>query len=906
MNTITRPDFIQLIEAAHKSGSLRFSRQACLAWLAYYPGDLPVRLLYARTLIQAGQAERAVPVLTALCQADPQHIESWEQLQTALKQNLPDYAGNNSALSRECQAALQALGVEVERDLPLPEWAEQIHQVQTALQRSDVDAAEELIHLSLLNEPTPVLVAVTHLQVAQRRGLPPQALYHLADHYHTRFPEALVPLYLQAESLIEGGESDRAVALLHQAASQDVTGQVAARLWSEGHAYRDLWPTEMEIPFEIAIPSEVAGLMGLNRLIDSTPEPVIEGDTVPIRVEQLQTQDSVDAGAVLGAVAVGAAVNAAASPGSNTGAVKYAHFLPESLRSVQVELERVASSLRRSQLARADGRFPIYVILTTRQGLEQQYGKRPTESVIQELKRLAATVSSRPDWESTLLVVDDEKSMQPLGLSPANPVDPWSIKRILTDFDEVLSHQGEMIGAVLIVGGPNVVPFHLLPNPVDDVDVEVPSDNPYATRDENYFIPEWPVGRLPGGTSRNPQSLVKAIRQIGEQQSSMAHPRPWYRRWWNSLQDFIQRQRKQVNASWGYTAAIWRRASLSVFRPIGEPQALYVSPPVQATTDQASSEETNTFPVARMGYFNLHGLPDSSDWYGQRDPSEPADTQANLPDYPVALRPADVVNSGKAPQIVFSEACYGAHIIAKDFEEAISLKFLVSGSRAVVGSTCTSYGSVSTPLIAADLLGHAFWKYLQDGLPAGEALRRAKIHLAKEMHRRQGYLDGEDQKTLISFILYGDPLAYLSTSVTHAKGVLRPVRSSATVKTVCDRAGNCSDGDQNWADSLQEIPTIPAETVAEVKRVVAEYLPGMQDARARYNQTHPVCTGQDHTCPTASLGAKSQPDQPITWRVVTLSKSVQYGNGNGSYSHPQYARLTLDDSGKVVKLAVTR
>jgi hypothetical protein len=344
-----------------------------------------------------------------------------------------------------------------------------------------------------------------------------------------------------------------------------------------------------------------------------------------------------------------------------------------------------------------------------------------------------------------------------------------------------------------------------------------------------------------------------------------------------------------------------------VFRPIGEPQALYVSPPVQATTDQNVNEETNTFPVARLGYFNLHGLPNSSDWYGQRDPNEPSDSQATLPDYPVALRPADVVNSGKAPQIVFSEACYGAHIIAKDIEEAISLKFLASGSRAVVGSTCTSYGSVSTPLIAADLLGHAFWKYLQDGLPAGEALRRGKIHLAKEMHRRQGYLDGEDQKTLISFILYGDPLAYLSTSQSHAKGVLRPVRSTTPVKTVCDRGGNCEDGDQNWADSVQEIPAIPAETVAEVKRVVAEYLPGMQDARARYNQTHPACAGQDHMCPTASMGAKSQPEQPITWRVVTLSKSVQYGNGSkSSYSHPQFARLTLDDSGKVVKLAVTR
>ena len=71
-----------------------------------------------------------------------------------------------------------------------------------------------------------------------------------------------------------------------------------------------------------------------------------------------------------------------------------------------------------------------------------------------------------------------------------------------------------MIGALLIVGGPEIVPFHRLPNPLDDPDIDVPSDNPYATRDENYFIPEWPVGRLPGGSDADPRLLVAALRRI--------------------------------------------------------------------------------------------------------------------------------------------------------------------------------------------------------------------------------------------------------------------------------------------------------------------------------------------------------------------------------------------------------
>ena len=98
-----------------------------------------------------------------------------------------------------------------------------------------------------------------------------------------------------------------------------------------------------------------------------------------------------------------------------------------------------------------------------------------------------------------------------------------------------LKKRGERIGAVLIVGGPEVVPFHNLPNPVDDADVDVPSDNPYATSDENYFIPEWPVGRLPDGVlqqENNAQPLLYALSGLAARHKSIANRSAmarWYR-----------------------------------------------------------------------------------------------------------------------------------------------------------------------------------------------------------------------------------------------------------------------------------------------------------------------------------------------------------------------------------------
>ena len=338
---------------------------------------------------------------------------------------------------------------------------------------------------------------------------------------------------------------------------------------------------------------------------------------------------------------------------------------------------------------------------------------------------------------------------------------------------------------------------------------------------------------------------------------------------------------KTIYPNFGYTAEVWRRASHAVYRPIGKPQHLKVSPPVTATRINGTASQGTP-----LAYFNLHGLEDTAEWYGQKDPVE----GGNGPDYPIALRPQDIRNHGSAPKIVFSEACFGANILNKLVEDAICLKFLDSGSKAIIGSTCTSYGSITTPLIAADLLGKSFWTFTQDGYPVGEALRRAKIHLAREMNKRQGYLDGEDQKTLISFVLYGDPLATSSESfhASRSKQSLQPAFNADRIKTVCDKA------------NLMEKNQVPEEVIKQVKGVVETYLPGMEDAELAFSQEHTQCKG--HECPTYHLGSKTNPKYAPSRKVVTLSKQIV----KDSHQHSQHARITINAEGKVTKLAVSR
>jgi hypothetical protein len=550
------------------------------------------------------------------------------------------------------------------------------------------------------------------------------------------------------------------------------------------------------------------------------------------------------------------------------------------LKDVERELDRVAARVhlpkRRSD---EDRRVPAYIAVSCQTRLVQEFGEDRYRRIDDAIMTLVEAVRRRAGWSAYRIYLDDPACLEPFGLAPADPQNAWQLKLRLADLDSALAGRGEMIGALLIVGGPAVFPFHLLPNPTDDDDDTVPSDNPYSTTDENYFAPEWPVGRLPADGDSD--LLVTLLRRAAEDQRASIQPHSLLRRLRQWLSSFVARS----SASLGYSASIWRKASMAVYRMIGDPASLITSPPVAAEALPPQAVR----PV-RLSYFNLHGIEDGPEWFGQRDPLEDQDSAV---EYPVALRPQDVVNSGNAPRVVYTEACYGANVAGKSTETALSLKFLSSGSRAVVGSTKVSYGSVTPPLIAADLLGRVFWDNLSQSIPAGEALRRAKLQMASEMHRRQGYLDGEDQKTLISFVLYGDPLLVISPPrrSQHDKLVLRRTTRPSAMKTACARGG----------PNLKPEDLDPA-AVQTVRSIVARYLPGMVDAGCTIHSQHCGCSAGDHRCPSNQLGIKAVAPTGGEPLVVTLAKQVP----DGPRRHAHLARLTLDPSGKVLKLAVSR
>jgi tetratricopeptide (TPR) repeat protein len=844
-------------------------------WLEVWPGDAEVRLLRATALYEQSRFAQSVSELEALIIQDPELVNAYRLLSKAVR-HIPAKSVK-SDLYDSCVRLLSRRPFKTEQ---LPVWVLRMAEAYQHFDAGELKKAAASINEALTSDPPLPITLLLSVKINLAQGNR-EIVYQLAKSGNERWPECVPFALLSADSLLQDKAIDRGVALLHQAATQDPVSKLGDQYLGSQHPYRGLWPGRLEIELSEALPSEIVSVLGLNQLTDNPNAPKSKQSEPAFEIrpgkQRLDLNDLDDD------LPTPEPWEAFQGPSALPMEESISQVDAETLLEVEREFKRIADRIKPKRgRTQEDQRHPVYIIMSSRTRLHQQFGAEGLETLLDAMGKLSNSIDRRSDWSATTLLIDDPESLRPFKLTPADPGNAWQIKLRLSDLDQFLANRNQMIGALLIVGDDNIIPFHGLPNPTDDDDEFVASDNPYATTDENYFAPEWPIGRLPTNADLE-HALMYLEQATSYHRQSNRSPGPLTRlkRWLNlNFGRWLTTKPRAL----GYSASIWRKASLAVFRSIGEPGHLLTSPPTEASRLPPIA----SYPV-RLSYFNLHGLEDAPEWFGQRDPLR---DQLVGEEFPIALRPADVVNSGRAPSVVFTEACYGANIQGKSIEDAMCLKFLASGSRAIIGSTKISYGSVTPPLIAADLIGRLLWENVNQGQPIGEALRRAKLSFAAEMHRRQGFLDGEDQKTLISFVLYGDPLYVLeSSSVANGKAVIRKSTRPQNMKTACSLGP---------PERVEDV--LDSETFSRVKSIVSQYLPGMEDAECHAHANHEDCSGEDHSCPTHQLGAKSN-GKPIRGTVVvTLSKNIPSGNRR----HPHYARLTLDNNGKIMKLAVSR
>jgi hypothetical protein len=895
---VDRQTFLAVVEAALAQREPAFARDACRAWLAQWSGDFRVRRQLAKAHAALGEREAAVFQVQLAVVAEPEEVTLYAQLAEWMA------AINLQKESRSALACANALRQTPAADLTLlPGWAEKLFAGVGHLQArrfAEARAAFEGVTLSHQDFPLAGWLLVRSAWLGGDHA----AVLSFGEPQRALWPACAPLLICMAQANFALGNDAKGVEYMHLASRADPAHEVTEKLLGPFNPYRGLWPSKLAVQLPMPVPGPIAIAAGLNRLTTTEearlagtplaaapvapgipPAPEYIGDFIPVDSaadgsigplpgEQFRGPDSKtlasEPAAPLPSAKMPHAAHAEVTPASQAVTLS-----DDSLEDVRRELNALARRLgMRKSLPDEEERQPAYIVVTSLQQLARKYGPASEAKIIAALESAIRVQRARLGWAGYLVAVDDAARLQELNLKPVVASNAWQVKQLLHQLDQSLARRNEMVGAVLIVGGHEIIPFHLLPNPADDDDKDVPSDNPYATRDENYYVPEWPVGRIPTPAEADLGFLLHVLETIGQPESKPSTH--WVARLVRWIYGLFHPLVVRFGHSFGYTAGIWRQASLGVFRTIGQPKAMLVSPPTSATN---LPKEGLAFP--RLSYFNLHGLEDTAEWYGQRAP-EKDDSET---EFPVALSPNQVTNSGRAPAVVFTEACYGANTVGKNVETALAMKFLASGTRCLAGSTKISYGAAAAPLIAADLLARHFWTNVTRGIPTGESLRRAKLAFAQEMQERQGYLDGEDQKTLISFIHLGDPMyePTLADGASHAKSLVR--RKSHALPPAVLRT----------AEASTAASSATPEVEMGLKRALSQYLPGMGEAPLRYYQAHAERPGSGAANPHGSAGTRQ-----AAW-VVSLARTF---STHGA-PHTQYARISLDASGRLLKLVVS-
>jgi hypothetical protein len=366
----------------------------------------------------------------------------------------------------------------------------------------------------------------------------------------------------------------------------------------------------------------------------------------------------------------------------------------------------------------------LNVIITSRRRLREVYGAGGARRVGAALRRLLAARLARGAPARLMWI---EEGLPDLGVAEG-VAEPAAISQQLAALAAALGRGGVQLESVLIAGGPDVVPFYEAPNPTPyDGDTVVPGDSFYSASNPFELVPEWAVGRIPGAAGDDPTLLLRLIEAAaGHRLSADQTPKPF-----------------------GYATEAWRRAAAEVYAEVPGAGRLLISPPALATT-----LDRTLLDGARRIYCNLHGVRDGPLWYGQ-----PSDRRALV----VALRPADLDGLDLRGAVVVSEACYGAAIAGRDERTSLALAFLARGAAGFLGATTISYGPPSPPPGEADLIALHFLRALRTpGATLGSALLAAQAGMLRDTLARQATLDEDDQKTLLQFVLYGDPTLVVS------------------------------------------------------------------------------------------------------------------------------------------------
>jgi hypothetical protein len=307
----------------------------------------------------------------------------------------------------------------------------------------------------------------------------------------------------------------------------------------------------------------------------------------------------------------------------------------------------------------------------------EEVGVMPPYLVLTHIGRLNSALGSGEAWDEIEGLLDDHYGHD--NYSVLDYEEELGSSSSINQYRDTLLEEVRERGwpeYIIVMGGPNIVPFGTVTNPctgVVDIDNDtIFTDDWYADLDEDgAFMPDVPVARVPDAQSLD---LIRAIFQANER--SMPSGSNDVFSYGQPLREFAGTMVSNIlggntgHPDWG-TVPIW-------------------------SSPTTSSGVDVTLVDAMYTYFILHGnLNNTASWWGE-DPdvacsvNENGDRVCPSSRYPTAFNVSQADSRG----LVVSAACYGAYINGGQTPaNSVALNFLQNGAFAFVGSTAMTYST---------------------------------------------------------------------------------------------------------------------------------------------------------------------------------------------------------------------
>jgi hypothetical protein len=719
----------------------------------------------------------------------------------------------------------------------------------------DVDVALSEIEEALKANPGDIVLLLLRAETLWQTGRTLQA-ERVCRQILTRQPRALKPRYLLGQILSADPERlAQGVDLLHDVQFDDQSGLVADRLF----AGTNRGPRRMAEMVTLDLPPDLQ-LLRMGEVVSESEV----GDEPAV--------DEIDESPV----AVGLFLDTAAET-TETERRSLDHAdEPEPFEEAKTASAAVLT------------RRPRLLGITVRQNVIDRYGLDGFERLERRLKAVTRELALL-GVGFDVAFADDAASMAAFNCGPTVSTSAADLRVAVQSLirrqiqDDGTAPKGPD-RAVLLIGGDDIVPFFRVPNPADDDDQAILTDVPYGASDGSCpLLPDHAVGRLPDGYSGNLSLLLRQLDNLVE--ARREPPIPTYGHGLIGAGRFalnaigLGRSRSPALACVAADRTVIAGLVVSAVNPGGSVQAC---PP----TDPAGFD-LRWLGDHRCLFLDASGTSDGDCWFGQPE----RDSVKGIWKAPIAFNGDNLAEAHLRSPVVFSTAGYAARFAAGTAAGSLALRFLNEGAAVLVASSASTYGSSSPPLGGSDLLANLFWKHLHEGQPAGEALRLARRSFASLELERQGYLDGDDQKTLLEFGVYGDPLFRVFEGRSEDE-----VAPAALLVGAGDFL--CKDSKANV-----EPTTLDRRLVRTAVEFIANQHPDLAAGSIRV-QRRVACDGScsepGHQTETEGLPASGA---GITFVSARGEVST---NSPSSPAIVRIARATLDDKGQVVKMVISR